>query len=140
ADPHSVMVARRDDELGLGGGLPTRIMASIGRLRQFEGHTGIDVRVHTTALYCSIYHVDDEMLVTPHVYGRLGGHDTPILHLRHREQHGIFDSYLYHFDDVFDKSAVPIWPPLDPIWDDETSTWKTAPWWNLESRKWVDDG
>jgi hypothetical protein len=51
------------------------------------------------------------MLVTPHVYGRPGRHDTPILHLRHRERHGIFDSYLYHFDDVFDKAALPIWPP-----------------------------
>src|SRR5262249_37329999 len=67
ADPHSVMVAKRDDELGLDGALPTRILTSIGHLKQFEGYPGIDVRVHTTALYCSLYHADDEMLVTPHV-------------------------------------------------------------------------
>jgi hypothetical protein len=139
ADPHSVMVAKRDDELGLDGSLPTRILTSIGHLRQFEGYPGIDVRVHTTGLYCSLYHVDEEMLVTPHVYGRPGRHDTPLLHLRHREQHGIFDSYLYHFDDVFNKAAVPIWPPTEPIWDEDSGTWKTAPWWDLESRKLVND-
>ena len=100
------MVAKRDDELGLDGALPMRILTSIGHLRQFEGYHGIDVRVHTTALYCSLYHADDEMLVTPHVYGRPGRRDTPILHLRHREQHGIFDSYVYHFDDVFEKAAA----------------------------------
>lgn len=79
-------------------------------------------------------------MLTPHVYGRPGRQDTPVLHLRHREQHGIFDSYLYHFDDVFTKAAVPIWPALAPVRDDETSAWKTAPCWDLESRKWVDDG
>jgi hypothetical protein len=52
---------------------------------------------------------------------------TPILHLRHRGQHGIFDSYLYHFDDVFDKAALPIWPPLDSIWDDETAPGRRLP-------------
>jgi hypothetical protein len=139
ADPHSVMVAKRDEELGLDGTLATRILTSIGHLRQFEGSTHIDVRVHTTPMYCSLFYVDDEMLVTPHVYGRAGRHDTPVLHLRHREQHGIFDSYLYHFDDVFGKAAIPIWPPTEPIWDENAGTWKTAPWWDLESRKWVHD-
>jgi hypothetical protein len=81
ADPHSVMVAKRDDELHLEGALATRVLMSISHLRQFEGHTNFDVRVHTTALYCSLFHIDDEMLVTPHVYGRPGGHDTPVLHL-----------------------------------------------------------
>lgn len=79
------------------------------------------------------------MLVTPHVYGRPGRHDTPVLHLRQRQRHGIFDSYLYHFDDVFDKAALPIWPPAEPVWDEDSGTWKTAPWWDLGSRKWVDD-
>jgi hypothetical protein len=88
-------------------------------------------------MYCSLYHADEEMLVTPHVYRRSGRHDTPVLHLRKREQHGIFDSYVYHFDDVFDRAAFPIWPPTEPIWDGEAGTWKTAPWFDLETRTWV---
>jgi hypothetical protein len=57
ADPHSIMVAKRDDELRLDGALSARILTSIGHLKQFEGYPGIEVRVHTTALYCSLYHV-----------------------------------------------------------------------------------
>jgi hypothetical protein len=138
ADPHSVMVANRDDELRLDGALPARILTSISRLKVFEG-TSTEVRVHTTPMYCSLYQADEEMLVTPHVYRRAGGHDTPVLHLHKREQHGIFDSYVYHFDDVFDKAAVPIWPPTEPVWDEQAGTWKTAPWFDLETRTWVGD-
>lgn len=138
ADPHSVMVASRDDELRLDGALPARILTSIAHLKVFEA-TATEVRVHTTPMYCSLYHADEEMLVTPHLYRRAGRHDTPVLHLRKREQHGIFDSYVYHFDDVFDRAAVPIWPPTEPIWDEEAGTWKTAPWFDLESRTWIYD-
>jgi hypothetical protein len=59
-------------------------------------------------MYCSLFRVDDEMLVTPHVYSRPGRVDTPVLHLRRREQVGIFTSYLTHFEDVFYKAAEPI--------------------------------
>jgi hypothetical protein len=44
---------------------------------------------------------------------------------------------VYHFDDVFEKASVPIWPPTEPIWDEDAGKWKAAPWWDLERRKWV---
>jgi transcriptional regulator with XRE-family HTH domain len=114
ADPSSTIVAERDDELRLGGTLATRIDASLLNLkhlslRQIQDHR-FELRLHAAPMYCSLFRVDDEMLVTPHVYGRSGRLDTPILHLRRREHAGIFDSYVQHFDDVFYKAALPLRP------------------------------
>ena len=110
-DPNSTMVAQRDAELGLGGTLAAKIQASVQtlrhrRLKELEG-VSFELRLHSAPMYCSLLRVDDEMLVTPHLYGRPGRVDTPVLHLRRHEQNGIFASYLYHFDDVFGRAAVP---------------------------------
>jgi len=118
ADPGSAMVAARDEELRLGGTLAGRIEASLRNLkhldlRLFDGHS-FEIRLHTAPMYCSLFRVDDEMLVTPHVYGRSGRLDTPILHLRRREHLGLFDSYTQHFEDVFYKTAVPLRAPTEP--------------------------
>jgi hypothetical protein len=112
ADPKSTMVAQRDAELGLGGTLPARIQASIRtlkrrRIKELEG-TRFELHLHSAPMYCSLFRVDDEMLVTPHVYSRPGRVDTPVLHLRRREPVGIFTSYLTHFEDVFYRAAEPI--------------------------------
>jgi hypothetical protein len=109
ADPNSTLVAQRDEELRLGGTLPARIQASIRtlkhrRVKELEG-SKFELRLHTAPMYCSLFRVDDEMLVMPHLYGRPGRVDTPVLHLRRREQVGIFTSYLLHFEDVFYKAA-----------------------------------
>jgi transcriptional regulator with XRE-family HTH domain len=111
ADPKSTMVAQRDAELGLGGTLAAKIQASMRtlkhrRVKELEG-VSFEIRLHSAPMYCSLFRADDEMLVTPHLYGRPGRVDTPVLHLRRHEQNGIFTSYLYHFDDVFGRAAVP---------------------------------
>jgi hypothetical protein len=122
-------VAQRDEELRLGGTLATRIEASLRnlkhlKLRQFEGHH-LEIRLHTAPLYCSLFRVDDDMLVTPHVYGRSGRLDTPVIHLRRREHIGMFDSYVQHFEDVFYKTGVPYRPlaeaPPETNGDDPTA-------------------
>jgi hypothetical protein len=130
ADPSSSIVAQRDEELRLRGTLTARIEASVRNLKhlglkQLEGHR-FELRLHTAPMYCSLFRVDDEMLVTPHVYGRSGRLDTPILHLRRRERFGIFDSYLQHFDDVFYKAAVPLRPLPSPEQDEKSSASESA--------------
>jgi hypothetical protein len=112
ADPKSTVVTQRDHELGLGGTLSARIQASIRtlkrrRIKELEG-ASFQLHLHSAPMYCSLFRVDDEMLVTPHVYGKPGRIDTPVLHIRRRESAGIFTSYLAHFEDVFYRAAEPI--------------------------------
>ncbi|MDT3446744.1 MULTISPECIES: hypothetical protein [unclassified Pseudofrankia] len=42
---------------------------------------GVDLRLHTTALYNSIYRFDGHMLVNARVYGAPAAH-SPVIHLR----------------------------------------------------------
>ena len=87
-------------------------------------------------MYCSLFRVDDEMLVTPHVYGRPGRVDTPDPPPSPPRAFGLFTSYLQHFEDVFYKAASPLPPTC-------RSGTRPAPgggpWWDLESRRWIDD-
>lgn len=60
---------------------------------------GLEARMHSTTLYCSIYRGDEEMLVNTHLYGN-AGHMTPLLHLRHVRGAELFASYQASFERV----------------------------------------
>jgi hypothetical protein len=60
---------------------------------------GVDLRLHRTTLYNSIYRFDGEMLVNTHVYGAPAAH-SPVLHLQDRSG-GLFDHYAASFERVW---------------------------------------
>jgi hypothetical protein len=134
ADPDSRMVVERDEELGLEGTLADRIRVSLRHLKRVQNDYKIDVRLHTTPMYCSLFHADNEMLVMPHLYRRVGRLQTPVLHLRRDELvDGIFLSYFAHFDDVFNHAA-----PLVGSSPDDDMNGTSRPWPDLDdqSRPW----
>lgn len=104
ADPDCAHVLHRDDEERLAGGLAARIRTSMIYLEPLSDVAGIELRCHQTPMYNSIFRFDDQMLVTPHVYGR-PGRLSPLLHLRRRAEGGIFDNFARHFEDVWATSA-----------------------------------
>jgi hypothetical protein len=109
ADPDCANVARRDEEEGLGGTLGARIRTSLHYLEPLSDCEGAELRYHETPMYNSVFRFDDDMLVTPHVYSR-PGRLAPLLHLRRRQEDGIFANYLTHVEDIW-ASAVPIPKP-----------------------------
>jgi hypothetical protein len=110
ADPESANVARRDEEERLGGTLAARIRTSLHYLDPLCDCVGIELRYHDTPMYSSVFRFDDDMFVTPHVYGR-PGRLAPLLHLRRRQEDGIFDNYLAHLEDVWSISVLIPTPP-----------------------------
>lgn len=61
-------------------------------------------------MYATVLRFDEEMIVTPHLYGR-PGYQSPLLRLRHLGAGGIFDTYATHFNDVWATSTpVEHWP------------------------------
>lgn len=104
ADPDCAKVAERDDEEGLDGGLAARIRTSIHYLEPLAERSGIELRLHAAPMYNSIFRFDDQMLVTPHLYGR-PGRLAPLLHLRRRKDGGMFDNFATHFEDVWTTAA-----------------------------------
>lgn len=67
---------------------------------------GIEIRLHETVLYNSIYRFDDEMIVNPHVYGKIASH-APALHLKKlsNDSGDLFNMYTESFDAVWDGAT-----------------------------------
>jgi hypothetical protein len=109
ANPEAGVVAQRSKEEKGEGSIASRIRTSITRLSPLLGVKGIEVRLHQTPLYCSIYRFDSEMFVTPHLYG-VRGAAAPLLHFK--EIHGgLFSRYEAHFQAIWDiAEELKQWP------------------------------
>ncbi|MFE0150048.1 XRE family transcriptional regulator [Nonomuraea sp. NPDC059007] len=102
-DPDGWQLAARDAEHQIGGGVAGRVAAVLAHYGQRMPPT-VQIRLHDTPLYNSIYRFDDEMLVNVHVYGLLAAF-TPTLRLR-RVDGAWFNTYLESYERVW-ASARP---------------------------------
>ncbi len=100
ADPTSMDVQRRDEEEQLGGTLPARIQTTLYHFQSLHNCENVEVHSHTTPMYNSVFRFDNEMFVTPHLYG-LHGSKAPLMHLRRLGPYGPFESFVAHFENVW---------------------------------------
>jgi len=107
SDPDSDAVALREKEEDTGPGVvAARVRNVLSLLRSLRGVDGIEFRLHRTCLYASIFRSDDDMIVTPHVYG-MAGSNAPVLHLRKIPGGDLVSLYRESFEKVWD-SAKPL--------------------------------
>ena len=102
-DPDGEQLAARDREYRIGGGVAGRVQAVLAYYGQ-QLPAQVEVRLHDTPLYNSLYRFDDEMIVNMHAYGVLAAH-TPVMHLR-RIDGRYFHTYTESFERVW-ASARP---------------------------------
>jgi transcriptional regulator with XRE-family HTH domain len=102
-DPDGSQLAARDREHSIGGGVAGRVSAVLSYYRQMPD--GVELRLHDTPLYNSIYRFDDEVLVNVHAYGILAAY-TPVMHLR-RVDGAFFNTYLESFERVWASARLP---------------------------------
>jgi len=76
------------------------VLVYLGPLAQVDG---IDVRLHATTLYATVYRFDDDMLVNTHTYGA-PAYMSPVLHLRCRPSSSLFGTYERSFERVWQSS------------------------------------
>ncbi len=100
ADPRCEAVRLRDVEEGLDGALPKRIATALRYFRELVGADGVEIRLHATPMYNSIFRFDDEMLATPHLHAR-PGYMSPAVHLRRIAEDGVFAAFQRHFDSIW---------------------------------------
>lgn len=103
--PSSDAVAIRDREERLGGTLAAKIRASLTYYRELVELDRLEVRLHDTTLYASLFRYDDEIMVNPHAYGEPASLN-PTLHLRRIDGGVIADHYISAFERVWIE-AVP---------------------------------
>lgn len=99
-DPNCEAVARRGEEEGIGEGMASRIRIALSYLAPVIGMPNVELRLHDTTLYNSIFRADETMLVNNHVYGSGAGYN-PVVHLQRVPGGRLFDTYQRSFDKVW---------------------------------------
>lgn len=107
-DPEADAVARRGHEEGIGDTVPAKVRNALAVYRLLVGHPDIEVRLHSTTLYASIYRFDEQMVVNPHIHG-LPAAQSPALHLHRSPTGHLFAAY----SDCFER----IWADATPAWE-----------------------
>jgi hypothetical protein len=104
-DPDSEHVTQRGTDEGIDEVMIARIRNALILYRPLADEPGVELRLHDTTLYNSIYRADDDLLVNAHLYGCPASH-APVFHLRRAHAEGMADTYLDSFERVW-ASARP---------------------------------
>jgi hypothetical protein len=102
-DPDSAAVTRRGDEERVGDALAARIRMSMSYLEPAFDVAGLDVRLHDTTLYNSIYRFDDDLLVNMHAYGAVAA-QSPVMHVRRIDGGRLYPHYMCSFERVWGEA------------------------------------
>jgi len=105
-------VLHRGSEEGIGDAVVSRVRNALSFFLPHVEHGCMEIRLHDTTLYNSIFRFDDEMLVNAHVYGLPAAH-APVIHLRRLAGGELFSIYQGSFDHVW-AEAVPVSQHIDP--------------------------
>ncbi len=105
-DPESDVVRRRGEEEGVGEGMAARIRLSLAYLQPALHSDGIELRLHRTTLYNSLFRCDDDLLVNTHAYGAPASR-SPVLHLRRLPGGQLFEHYQQSFERVWEQATAP---------------------------------
>ena len=102
-DPESEAVARRGAEERVGDAMAARIRLSMSYIEPAFGAPGVEVRLHETTLYNSIFRFDDDLLVNMHAYGAVAA-KSPVMHVRRIAGGRLFPHYMASFERVWDEA------------------------------------
>jgi len=103
-DPDSRNVAERGAAEGIDEGMAAKVKNSIVLFRRLLTEPNVELRLHGTVLYNSIYRADDQVLVNTHIYGIMAS-NAPVFHLRKIPGGEMTSTYLESFERVWDGAA-----------------------------------
>ena len=105
-DPDGPHVAERGEEEGIGDAMAAKIRNALTLYRPLHAVENVEIRLHRTVLYNSIYRADDQLLVNQHIYGVPAAH-APVFCLRNSYGSEMTTVYLDSLECVW-ASAVPL--------------------------------
>jgi hypothetical protein len=103
-DPEGPHVGERGADEGVGDALAAKIRNALVFYQPLSHTTRVEIRLHRTTLYASIYRADDELLVNPHIYG-VAASQSPVLHLRRTKDVDMASTYLDSLERVWANAA-----------------------------------
>jgi hypothetical protein len=102
-DPKSPNVLERGRSEGIGDTMPDKVRSAIAMFRTLEHVPNVEIRLHGTTLYNSIFRGDDQLFVNTHIYGVMAN-NAPFFHLHKIPGGAIAASYLESFERVWDEA------------------------------------
>lgn len=99
-DPDSPEVAQRGTDEEVGESMAARIRNALALLRPLIAGDGVQLRLHRTILYNSIYRADGEALINAHIFG-ISAPSSPVLYLRASNDATMFTTYMRSFERVW---------------------------------------
>jgi transcriptional regulator with XRE-family HTH domain len=102
-DPDSPKVSERGADEGIGESMAAKIRNSLVLYQPLHDLENVEIRLHDTVLYNSIYRADDDLLINPQAYGIAAAH-APVLHLRRAGNGDMATTYLDSFERVWSRA------------------------------------
>jgi transcriptional regulator with XRE-family HTH domain len=100
-DPEGPEVATRGAEEGIGAEvMAARVKNALTLYRPLLDVPSIEIRLHRTVLYNSLYRADDQLLINPHAYGTPAA-NAPVMHLARANDQGLASTYVTSFDRIW---------------------------------------
>ena len=103
-DPDGPNVTERGDEEGIGDAMAAKIRNALTLYRALNAVENIEIRLHRTVLYNSIYRADNRLLVNQHTYG-IPAAQAPVFCLSNTDSSDMTALYLGSFERVWASSA-----------------------------------
>jgi hypothetical protein len=104
-DPDSSHAAQHSKE-GTGDAMPAKMQKALTLYRSVAGPENLQIRLHRTVLYNSIYRADDQLIVNQHSYGIPAAH-SPVFFLRDTGGGEMAALYRDSFESVW-TGAIPL--------------------------------
>jgi hypothetical protein len=104
-DPDSAAVAQRGQEEGIGDAIAAKVRNALTLYRAALKVENVEIRLHDTALYNSLYHVDDQLFVNQHAYGLPAAH-SPVFCFHESGDGDMLANYLNGFERVWTKAVA----------------------------------
>ncbi|MEV4807933.1 XRE family transcriptional regulator [Nonomuraea sp. NPDC049421] len=100
-DPEAPEIATRGANEGIGSEvMAARVKNALTLYWPLIDVPGIEIRLHCTVLYNSIYRADDQLLINTHAYGTPAA-NAPVMHLNRTEDQGPASTYLTSFNRIW---------------------------------------
>ncbi|WP_345556822.1 XRE family transcriptional regulator [Streptomonospora halophila] len=103
-DPDSSNVELRGEEEGIGKCVVAKTRNALFLYRHIQGTAGIELRLHSTILYNSIYRADEQLLVNHHIYG-IPASSAPVLHIDGRKYSDLASTHIESFELAWNEST-----------------------------------
>jgi hypothetical protein len=100
-DPDSPHVVERGQSEGIEDTMSSKVRSAIAMFRPLASVENIEIRLHGTILYNSIYRADEQVVVNTHIYGTMAN-NAPVFHLRKIPGGDMVTTYLESFERVWE--------------------------------------